>query len=574
MKVRTYSGENLASLFSSYLVCSALVILSLSAWTGIVQAQLIDEPCDGGGSNLSIQQLVGREGSDDRLGYDICTELDINRDGKSDLLVSSPGRHQTLVYFWRTTSLSDSADYAYIGGGRMGVGDFNGDGVKDMIVHKPGVERFAKMDSFVVYYGRVEGENGLLFNIVPDKILHLGWSDTSSGFYNHEKIIVQDFNSDGYDDISISFPEWYENTPEGLHGGRICIIEGSDSISNENVHYIQPPPGKAPYHLAQYGSGDINGDLIPDFLYAVQSRFNTNIKIIYGVHNDLTNIFEGRTNDSLSLLSSVSYRYWDVIDVNADGIDDVTFANSLDSLAIYIGTEAGLMKTPYDFWIAPYSSQHQIIAFDGRVESIGDYTGDGYPDFALICTGNHGEVIRVVVLGAAYGMTHLCEGILTDVRDDGLSGEQLGTLADMTGNGIGELVISVPVTNPQMGSENNNRGWAFILRGRKGKELVSVDGPDFHTADQPTLNVSAYPNPTKEVVNISIQSAPLTAHHIILIDVLGRVLSEHDLVTSSLGGGMLSINVKTLNLNQGGANSLYVLVRNDFSSTYVPISSP
>lgn len=540
-------------------------------WIGITQAQLSIEPCDGGGINWSIQRLLGRDGTYDKIGYDISTDLDINLDGKNDLLVSSPGRQEILVYFWHDTVLSDTAEYTYAGGGKMGVGDFNGDGLSDMIVHKPGVERHTKLDSFLVYYGRAAGPDGYLFANAPDLTLNLGWTDSSSGFYDHETIVVNDFNQDGYDDISISFPQWYENFPDGLHSGRFCLIEGGDSLTSERVHYIKTEQFKGSHNLKQSDCADVNGDSIPDFIYGIQRSYNSCLKIIYGKQGDLSNIIQSVVSDSLSFTSEAAYRYWAVLDVNADGIADLLFPGQPDTLTVYSGSKIGLSHDPYDIWVAPYATYHQFIKFDGRVENIGDYTGDGYNDYALICRGNWGEAIRVIYLGSPHGMTHMCETILTDIRDDGYSANQHGSLEDITGDGISELVISVPICAEQVGGPDFMPGWVYVFKGRRGKNLVSVERSQDELIDKATLEVTAHPNPSRDIVNIVIHSIPFARHQIFIVDVLGRLIARDDVVTEGLGNATAQFDLSLIDANHGAPEVLYALVKNDYTCGYIKI---
>jgi hypothetical protein len=549
----------------------SFVVVFILLWTIAMLGQERNASCEGGGVNWPIQELTGRDESYDKIGYDICTNIDINLDGKKDLLLSSPGRQSTLVYFWRSQRLSDTAEYSYPGGGRIGIGDFNGDRINDMIVHQPGKEKHNKLDSFLVYYGRAKGTSQYVFESKPDRILHLGWSDSSSGFGGHETILAADFDNNGYDDISISFPEWYEN-PEGVfHAGKLCLIEGGDSITNENIHYLDVRQSVNPYFLMQLNCDDVNADSVPDYIYAVQSRYDTHLKIIYGRKGDLSSIIRSEVDDSITISSEMAYRHWGILDINEDGIADLIFPKSGDTLVVYAGTVKGVSKDPYDIWIAPFSSYLKVIKYDGVVDKIGDYTGDGYPDFAALCLGRFGEAIRVIYLGSPHGMTHMCETIITDIKDDGLSANQYGSLEDMTDNGIDELVLSVPTRASIVGFDDFQPGWVKIFRGRKGKDLVSVEIDRGENQRGVLINATAHPNPTSGIFDIHIESLPNTDHEIVLVDLLGRELYNIVAATDSEGAVEVRIDIGASRINSS-SGILYALIRNSYTCTYVQIN--
>lgn len=158
-------------------------------------------------------------------------------------------------------------------GASFGKGDFNNDGIDDLVVGSPfsstGLSEWN--GSIAIIYGqKVFGEKNLNLSVTPPNIMIFG---DRSGDQFGTSIEVGDYNNDGFDDLAVSAPNAYENgTRPGkvylFYGGRHSLLKNDTSIDLS----IQNPDTT----FTGYGSGDsfglalktldINNDKIDDLL--------------------------------------------------------------------------------------------------------------------------------------------------------------------------------------------------------------------------------------------------------------------------------------------------------------------
>ncbi len=213
---------------------------------------------------------------------------DVNGDGLSDFLISSPFRQGGIVYLffgnpfgWKGEIPLSSADASFIGGlsprdadeaGRSmsTAGDVNGDGFSDILIGAPknGANGRRSGQTYLIL-GKASGwiKNASLAFVSASYIGEASY-DSSGGAV----ATIGDVNRDGYDDFIIGAPG---HLPVGGCGKAYLILGRSSgwamrtSLSQASVLLLGENSGDyAGSHVA--GGGDVNGDGCDDFWVGAQ----------------------------------------------------------------------------------------------------------------------------------------------------------------------------------------------------------------------------------------------------------------------------------------------------------------
>ncbi|MEH1839380.1 MAG: Ig-like domain-containing protein [Nostoc sp.] len=334
---------------------------------------------NGFGASLNLSDLNGSNGfvingidPDDRSGSSVSSAGDFNGDGIDDLIIGAPlathnskyGAGESYVVFGKSSGFGASLNLSNLNGSNgfvingidtddfsgssvSSAGDFNGDGIDDLIIGASGAVPVGK--SYVVFgkssaFGAslnlsdLNGSNGFVINGIDR-------GDTSVSS-------AGDFNGDGFDDLIIGAPD---ADPYGKpNAGESYVVFGSSNgfggslnlsdLNGSNGFVINGIYEDDNSGRSISSAGDFNGDGFDDLIigapFADTNKYNAGKSyVVFGSSNG----FEGRLN--LSDLNSSNglvlngidrddrsgYSVSSAGDINDDGFDDLSIGASFDS---------------------------------------------------------------------------------------------------------------------------------------------------------------------------------------------------------------------------------------------------
>ena len=399
-------------------------------------------------SRVDLADLTPDEGFKIAGASDVGLAGDINNDGIDDFVVSAD---KSYVIFGKAGGLSEidlatltpdqgfvvsrtvPGDDAGVGGGATG--DFNGDGIDDVIFGSPVADAKAGVDAGQAYviFGSSGGPGDVDVASMPPGVgftISGGAAGDNAGFVATS---TGDFNGDGIDDILVNARK---ASPDGrLYAGESYVIYG------------------------QLNTGDVDlGALTPDRGFRIAGETSVD--------------YAGEAASSAG-------------DINGDGFDDIIIGAPFFSFGIgrgYViyGNAAGLGDI--DLAALAPSAGFKLTGnggyedFVGRaVDSAGDINGDGIGD--LVISAYRGGVdysgITYVVYGKESGFSDLDLTTLTSDQGFLLSGFESGgeigrsvaSAGDVNGDGIDDILVGAPDLNV---ADREDAGQAFLIYGKQG----------------------------------------------------------------------------------------------------------
>lgn len=271
-------------------------------------------------------------------GWSFAGSGDFNGDGTSDVLLNNTGNGLTTVGAWLVSNGGYSG-YTTIGGfgtasgwSAIGTGDFNSDGVSDVLLSFTSGDNVTLWD-WQISNGKAVATNNLNMGFT----ISSGWTVLGTG----------DFNGDGSSDVLLL------NTQSGTVAD--WSVRNNTSGSFTSIAGIAPGTG-----WNYLGVGDFNGDGTSDILWQ-----NGSVLVIWELAGPNSGQAAGGLLRSVTETNSVANgdSFAGIGDYNGDGISDILWRNTStgDTSGWLIGA-TGQVNTIVGLGVTSETSWHLLQA--------------------------------------------------------------------------------------------------------------------------------------------------------------------------------------------------------------------
>lgn len=524
------------------------------------------------------------------MAYEYEFDLRLTRTGPSGDMISSQATHQTGAYFGlsllQLTSEGQGATINGTAGSRLGsdtthLGKIGGSEITALTYYEGGEARILLQSG-----GTTVGHLDFSILTDPHNVSHI----TISG--------VGDYNGDGIMDFAVTFDN--PNIPSKIISGQAILnaIDGNPIVSNAHVLHnqniewehaigvgdvnasfssdvlfikngefllvssdnatvgVEGSVGSQLGHSAA-ALGDFNGNNYNDFVISAPGE--NSVYVVYGRPDIFSSINLSNYQHALHIQGDAGFGDYvaGLGDINASGYSDLVILDASRSHAyIIFGDDytgaAGINVTggltgSNGFTLS--TAPNEIIS---GINSVGDFNGDGYDDFAFAITGyadqgdgNYYIYTSIFVMYGGLDLASYVQGdsiILADLLNDPTMGYLLNydlmsssfsndteaaeyilnnvsfdftAASDINGDGYGDIVISLAFAD-------NNSGRAYTLYGQdmigatysmegiasynaqfNGQSIVAGDSGNKTISDNNRTDISMTGGEGNDVLNVS-----------------------------------------------------------------------
>ena len=381
-------------------------------------SQQPDNPIASTGSLFKPYVAYSGEGSANAVGIG-----DFNHDGLNDVVASGGGLR---IYLQNAQGALEYSKSYSAGSGRIeiAVGDLNSDGWDDVVASSSG------NDAIGVF---LQKEDGTL----QDQRLYAARTDPDA-------VVVADFNNDGKDDVAVS--HW--------NAGYVGVFyQQADGSLSAVVSYPSPQAG-----FDDIDAGDVNHDGLTDIVKMNGQGSNPDLSVYY---QQLSGGFSG----------PISFNYGSswlpggvaVGDITGDGRDDVALAilsNRPNSkLVTFTQDQAGALALGpvYSAYDAPESIEIEDVNMDGLLDVI--VLQAGWQRLGVFLQSGNGALLPYQLYYLPYASNYEPQGLdLGDINNDGTPDVVIGDYNS------GVVVLYNAIT-PDFGLSVNQPVVSTILQG-------------------------------------------------------------------------------------------------------------
>jgi hypothetical protein len=327
------------------------------------------------------------------LGNEVARAGDVNGDGHEDLLTGSrrystgtPNEGIAQLFYGGASGLDPFPSWSFEGptqsfnaGHDVDAGDFNGDGLGDLLVASWTGTKTGNNGSARVFLGTPSGPEAVASWVTPP--VSVG-GDTWYGF----RVAVGDWDGDGYDDAAVSAPEF--SNPQPGEGRVEVFFGGPGGLAATPAWKLERdvPQGTFGYDVAN--AGDVNGDGVSDLLVGSPGDAGGRAYLYPGsLARDVPEPRDSRALLPDAFAGSFGRSVQGIGDVDKDGFGDVlvgafqSFNGQVNEGAVYLYRGSELGGHPLHWW--KFESNVTEAFFGYALARAGDVNQDGWPDFAV-----------------------------------------------------------------------------------------------------------------------------------------------------------------------------------------------
>jgi Ca2+-binding RTX toxin-like protein len=504
--------------------------------------------------------VINGQCADDNAGRSVAAAGDVNGDGFADLIVGAPwsdppaGNAAGRSYVVFGKSDQGAVDLTAIDAGSGGFvivgacaddrsgfdvaggGDFNGDGLADLIVSAMGSDRPGAPDSGRTYvvFGKSDGSRVDLSAIGSGNggfaIDGQGSGDQSG----YSIAAVGDVNGDGLADLIIG--ALLGDPASGVDAGRSYVVFGKSDTAPVDLDAVILGQGGFVFEGAAAqefsgnsvaGAGDVNGDGLADIIVGAFSSDHAS-----GLDAGRGYVVFGRTFSSAIHASAIAagnggfvidgesagdlcgYGVAGAGDVNGDGLADLLISARLADPAS--GADAGRSYVVFGKTEAAAVQLSAVAAGTGgfvihgqstgdqsgsSVASAGDLNGDGLADLLVgarlsdpssATDAGRSHVVFGKTDGTSVDLSSIANGVggfvINGQSPGDWSGYSVAAAGDVNGDGLADLIVGARHAASPTGIES---GRSYVIFGSTGGAFAPSAVDQFGTAGADALNGSS-----------------------------------------------------------------------------------
>ena len=340
-------------------------------------------------------------------------------------------------------------------------GDFNGDGIKDLLTANPLYTNGQTNEGIVkLHFGLPDGT----FDPVP------AWSfesNITSLNMGDKLACAGDVNNDGFDDFLIGC-NLYDNvqTNEGI----VYMFLGSPSIPSATPNWaVESNSSSAEFGNSVAGAGDINNDGYDDVIIGAHKHTTSGRAFVYlgnatGLSTTGTMITGAGSGNEFGFFVTGNK------DLNGDGFSDIVItgtnrygtgeATSAGRIYVYNGSATGINTTASWYYTAKQSNAHL-----GQSAALADVNNDGQIDIIT-------SAIDYDTIGTDYGLVYVFlrsvagypsipSQLFLGTQTDEDLGTTISSLGDINNDGYNDIAVG----SPYYDQASTSSGRTYVFKG-------------------------------------------------------------------------------------------------------------
>jgi len=417
--------------------------------------------------------------------------------------------------------------------------DIDNDGVRDLLVSGNSFNQTEDKQS-VHFYKNIMNDSVTDFSFVQNNI----FQDEMMDFGTASKPVMFDYDNDGLKDLFVS--NWgyfdrvsnqyipklalYKNTGTAVEAKFTLITDDFASLSTIGFNGDLYPT-----------FGDIDGDGDKDMFlgdYAGQIHYFENIALSGANASFVLNTpyYEDNTGSAIDVGDNAAPL---LIDIDRDGDLDMLIGRKQGRINFFenVGTSTAPSFEDIDSYFGEIDVSTIFDPGGHSVPTYYDYNGN----YELLIGSYSGTIWRYDNIdGNIFGAFNLIDSALYDIKPGFRS---TPFLAELSGDTIPELILG------------NVRGGLWFFDGKDSTINIGIE-------EQSKLDIKVYPNPTKDILTIQIETLIKQSAAYTLTDLSGRQI---------LTGALKNTTPNTIDIGHlsNGVYLLNIAVKNDLRTIKV-----